>query len=156
MKILILEAVLANLLMCGGTWKHANLWLLPSPKMLGTRIGIHAETQDDAWWWWFYTERCKSVDLVKQVGSISRMRRGDLGSMLLERVAQPRELGPAASGPAVWVFSQPRIETISGRTFRAGYSDQPHVIERDRLALASARKESESVGEPSEERALPV
>lgn len=135
MRILVLERVLANAIICGAR-SFANLWLLPSPKMIGQRIGIRAEPEQDGWWMWFYTERLGL--------KIPATRAGDLGSVKLERSAEPGELGRQAFGPAVWVFSQPRIEGISGKLLRAGYGDQPHVLERDRVALGSQpRKESE-------------
>jgi hypothetical protein len=128
MKILILERVLANAIICGAR-NFANLWLLPVPAMLGQRIGIRAEDELDNFYLWFYTER-----LGLKVPSI---RAGDLGTVTLQRTAQPGELGRVAFGPAVWVFSDPKVEQISGKPMRAGYSDQPHVRERDRLALGS-------------------
>lgn len=134
MRILILEAVRANAIMAGAI-KYANLWLLPSPAMVGQRIGLRAESVDDGWYLWFHTKRLGL--------SVPSVRRGDLGSVKLERVAEPYELGRSAFGPAVWVFSEPKIESITGKAFRAGYSDQPHVVERDRLRVASARKASE-------------
>ncbi len=135
MKILILERVLANAVMCGAQ-SFANLWLLPVPTMIGQRLGIRADADLDGFYSWFYQER-----LGLKIPSV---RAGDLGSVTLERTAEPGELGRGAYGPAVWVFSNPKIEGISGKLLRAGYSDQPHVKERDRLALGSEpRKASE-------------
>lgn len=134
MRILILEAVLANAIMCGAR-SFANLWLLPVPAMVGQRIGLRAEAEDDGWWSWFYRERLGL--------KVPTVRKGDLGTVKLERVAEPGELGRTSFGPAVWVFSEPKIENIVGKVIRAGYGDQPHVLERDRVSLASARKESE-------------
>lgn len=135
MRILCLELVLANAIMCGAQ-RFANLWLLPVPSLIGQRVGIRAESSgqvDDSWWLWFYRERLGY--------KIPHVRKGDLGTVLLERVAEPLELGHGAFGPAVWVFSTPKIELVSGKPMRAGYSDQPHVKERDRLAEASTAKE---------------
>lgn len=134
MRILRLEAVRANAIVCGLV-KFANLWLLPPPTMVGTRVGIHAESVDDAWYSWFFRERLGIA--------VPMVRRGPLGTVRVERVAEPGEFGRSSFGPAVWVFSEPKLETISGKVFGADYSDQPHVKERDRVALASARKESE-------------
>ncbi len=128
MKILVLERVLANAVICGAR-TFANLWLLPVPSMLGERLGIQAEAELDGWWVWFYAERLGL--------KVPATRAGVLGSVKLVRTAEPGELGRQAFGPAVWVFSEPRIELVSGTTMRAGYSDQPHVKERDRLALGS-------------------
>lgn len=134
MKILLLERVLANAIMCGAQ-TFANLWLLPVPSMIGQRIGIRAEPELDSFYSWFYTER-----LGLKVPSL---RAGDLGTVLLQRTAEPGELSRLAFGPAVWVFSEPKIEPLNGRVMRAGYSDQPHVKERDRLSVGSEpRKES--------------
>jgi hypothetical protein len=130
-RILILERFAANAIM-GGARNFANLWLLPAPSMVGERLGIRAESIDDGWYGWFFRER---------LGLEMRSARGgDLGTVKLERTAAPGELGRSAFGPAVWVFSSPLIEGISGRAFRAGYSDQPHVVERDRVALGQAQK----------------
>ncbi len=135
MRILVLEHVLANAIICGAR-NFANLWLLPVPTMIGERLGIRAEPEADGFYAWFYRERLGL--------KIPSLRSGDLGSVTLVRSAKPGELGRSAFGPAVWVFSDPRIEVISGKPLRAGYSDQPHVKERDRLALGSEpRKASE-------------
>lgn len=135
MKILVLERVVANAIMCGAR-NFANLWLLPVPSMIGQRLGIRADDELDNFYLWFYT--------VKLALKIQSLRAGDLGTVTLQRTAAPGELGRSAHGPAVWVFSDPKIEPISGKLLRAGYSDQPHVKERDRLALGSEpRKASE-------------
>lgn len=128
MRILVLEKVLANAIMCGAR-AYANLWLLPVPSMIGERIGIRAESVDDGWWSWFYTQRLGL--------SLPTIRSGDLGSVQLVRTSEPGEIERLAFGPAVWVFGEPRIEGISGKLLRAGYSDQPHVRERDRVAVGS-------------------
>lgn len=141
MRILLLERVLANAIILGQR-NFANLWLLPSPKLVGERIGIRAEAELDGFWFWFYRERC-GMKLPK----VTQLRAGDLGSVKLERMAEPGELGRLAFGPAVWVFSEPRVEGISGREMRAGYSDQPHVLERDRVGLGlQPRKASDDTG----------
>jgi len=138
MRVLYLERTLANLVILG-VQRFANLWLLPAPKLVGERLGIAAEDELDSFYPWFYGTRYPG-----KVPPIQHLRSGALGSVLLERVAEPGELGHTAFGPAVWVFSAPKLETVSGNALRAGYSDQPHVKERDRLALAqSVRKESE-------------
>lgn len=140
-RILVLERVLAHAVICGAC-NYANLWLLPKGDMIGKRLGIHAEAgelpKDDGWHHWFYAERLKW-----QLPPLRHMAAGVIGSVLLKRVAKPRELGHMAFGPAVWVFSEPERDTPKGRLMRAGYSDQPHVKERDRLALGN-RPESEA------------
>ena len=134
MKVLALERTLANAIM-GGARSFANLWLLPAPSLVGERIGIQAEPDEaEGFWEWFYRGRLGL--------KFPESRSGALGTARLVRTAKPFELGRGAFGPAVWVFDQPRIETVEGRAFRAGYSDQPHVRERDRLSVqASASKE---------------
>ena len=136
MRILMLERTLASAIVYGAR-SFANLWLLPAPSMVGQRIGIAGESIDDNWWHWLYLERLRLK--IPHV-----LKPGVMGSVKLERVAAPGELGRGAFGPAVWVFSDPKLHHVEGKIFRAGYSEQPHVVERDKLNAGLAQKEKES------------
>jgi hypothetical protein len=150
MRVLVLERVLANAIMLGQrTW--ANAWLLPVPSLHGQRIGLRAESQDDGWWWWFYTSQAGL-----KLPPLSALRRGDLGTVELVGVAEPGEFGRSSHGPAVWVFRSPQVEGLRGtREMRVGYSDQPHVIERDKLALGREAQEGKTSEIPGSVRAVP-
>ncbi len=134
MRVLVLERVVANAVILGArSW--ANLWLLPSPTLVGQRVGLRAESVDDGWWYWALTQFGRSP---LKLPPLDKLRRGDLGTVEIVGSEEPGKFGPGSHGPAVWVFRAPRAETVpkGARVLRAGYGDQPHVIERDKLQAA--------------------